>query len=94
MNIDDKLLDYLSSLSRLKLNDEEKKVITPQLKDIVEYIEKLGEIDADNVEAMDHILDIKNVYRDDVAHDSYKREDIVKNAPKTDGEFFEVPKIL
>jgi len=94
MEIDDKLVDYISNLSRLKMTKEEKKVIVPQLKEIVDYIEKLSELDVDDVPAMDHILDMKDVFREDKAEDSFAREDILKNAPATDNVYFEVPKIL
>ena len=94
MNVDDKLVDYISRLSRLKLTEEEKKIIVPQLKDIVDYIEKLSEINVDDVKPMDHILDIKDVLREDKAGSSFPRVEILKNAPATDGAFFEVPKII
>ena len=94
MNIDNKLVDYLTMLSRLNLSDEEKQVIIPQLKDIVNYVEKLGSLDVENIPPMDHVLDVKDVYREDKAATSCSREEILKNAPSTDGAFFKVPKIL
>ena len=94
MNIDEKIVDYIAKLSRLSLTEDEKKVIVPQLKDIVDYIEKLGELNVDDIEPMDHILDLKNVYRDDLPGLSFPREEILQNAPLTDGAFFQVPKII
>ena len=94
MEVDEKLLDYLARLSRLRLTDEEKKVIAPQLKDIVSYVEKLSEVNVDDVPQMDHILNVKDVYREDESKESFPREEILKNAPSTDGEFFQVPKII
>ena len=94
MNIDAELVDYIARLSRLKLSEEEKNIIAPQLKEIVEYIEKLSELDVEKVDPVDHLLDIKDVYREDEPGASYDREDILKNAPVTDGAFFEVPKII
>jgi aspartyl-tRNA(Asn)/glutamyl-tRNA(Gln) amidotransferase subunit C len=94
MEIDNKLVDYLALLSRLHLSEEEKKVLGPQIKDIVQYVEKLRELDVSNVPAVDHIQDMKNVTRDDEVRPSFRREDILRNAPSTDGTFFEVPKII
>ena len=94
MEVDEKIVDYIAGLSRIRLTAEEKKVMVPQLKDIVKYVEKLSEVNVDNVPQMDHILNVKDVYREDVSGASFPREEILKNAPSTDGEFFEVPKII
>jgi aspartyl-tRNA(Asn)/glutamyl-tRNA(Gln) amidotransferase subunit C len=94
MIIDEKLVEYVAKLSRIKLTPEEEKMYVSQLKDIVQYVEKLSELKVDDVLPMDHVLDVKNVYREDRAQASFPREDILKNAPSTDGSYFKVPKIL
>ncbi len=94
MKIDENLLDYLSNLSRLKLNDDEKKILMPQLQEIVGYVEKLSEVNIEGIEPMAHSIDMQNVFREDISKKIYRKEDILKNAPQTDGDFFEVPKII
>ena len=94
MKIDENLVEYIAHLSRLNLTDEEKKVFIPQLIDIINYVEKLNQLEVDGVPPMDHVLDIKNVYRQDITEASFSCSEILKNAPKVNGRFFEVPKII
>ena len=58
------------------------------------YMDKLGELNTDDVEPMMHVEDITNIFREDTVTESLDREAALKNAPKTDGEYFLVPKIL
>jgi len=94
MDIDNKLLDYLAKLSRLKLSDEEKKFLAPQLQEILGYVEKLSDVNVENISPMAHTLNFNNVYREDNAKKVFEKNDILKNAPQTDGDYFEVPKII
>ena len=85
---------YVSNLARLELKDEEIDKFSVQLSDILEYIKKLNEIDTKNVEPMKHAVDINNAFREDkVTNKSYK-DDILKNAPDRDNDYFKVPKII
>jgi aspartyl-tRNA(Asn)/glutamyl-tRNA(Gln) amidotransferase subunit C len=64
------------------------------LGDILAYMEKLNELDTSNVEPMMHALPMTNVFREDEVQPSLDREAALMNAPKTDGEYFLVPRIL
>ncbi len=84
----------IAELSRLELTDEEVATFSIQLNAILEYVEKLNELDTENVEPLAHCLPVTNVFRDDIAVQSIGAEKALENAPQRDGGFFKVPKIL
>ena len=84
----------VAKLSRLELTEAEVEEFTGQLSAILDYVEKINELDTTNVEPMAHCLPISNVFRQDIAKESLGTEKALANAPKRDGEFFKVPKIL
>ncbi len=95
----DKKIDHaqvkkVAKLSRLDLTDAEITEFTGQLSAILGYVEKLNELNTDNVEPLAHCLAISNVFRDDVAKESLGTQKTLANAPQRDGDFFKVPKIL
>ncbi len=92
--IDEQQVRAVAKLSRLDLTDAEVGVFSRQLSAILEYIEKLNELDTTNVEPLAHCLPISNVFREDKAKESLGMEKTLANAPQRDGEFFKVPKIL
>ena len=55
---------------------------------------KLSEVDVAGVEPMAHALPLHNVLRDDVVEPSLPVEQVLRNAPETDGPFFKVPKVI
>ena len=81
-------------LARLKLTDVELDRLTPQLSQILGYVEILNEVDTESVEPMAHAVELSNVFRVDEVRESLPREAALANAPKTDGRFFLVPQIL
>ncbi len=94
MAITKKDVEYVARLARLKLSEEEKKHFTSQLKRIVEYVEKLSELDTANVEPTAHVLPLKNVTRKDEVKPSIKREVVLKLAPKAGDGFIKVPRVI
>lgn len=94
MIIDDKLIDYLEELSRLRLTEEEKEKEKTDLSKIISYVDKLGEFDTENREAMSHPFDYTNNFRTDEAKPSFDRELILQNAPKKKDGCFQVPKTV
>lgn len=87
-------VEYLSRLIRVELNEEEKRKFEKELGKILEYVEKLNEIDTENIEPTYHVIPIKNVFREDIPQSSFPKEEILKNAPDKDENFFKVPKII
>lgn len=87
-------VEKVSLLARLLLSDAELETMTPQLAQIVHYVEQLASLDTNQVEPLAHTLDLVNVLADDVPQPSLPREVALANAPKQDGECFRVPAVL
>ncbi|MEC9091507.1 MAG: Asp-tRNA(Asn)/Glu-tRNA(Gln) amidotransferase subunit GatC, partial [Planctomycetota bacterium] len=64
------------------------------IQNILHYVEQLNQLDTDQVEPLAHPGDIVNALRKDLAQPSLTREELLKNSPKTDGEFYLVPAVL
>ena len=92
--IDKAQVRKVAKLSRLELTDAEVEEFTGQLSAILDYVEKMNELNTDNVEPLAHCLPISNVFRRDCVKESLGTEKTLSNAPQRDGEFFKVPKIL
>ncbi|RLS31109.1 MAG: Asp-tRNA(Asn)/Glu-tRNA(Gln) amidotransferase subunit GatC [Planctomycetota bacterium] len=84
----------VATLARLSLSEDALQTSGEQLTKILDYVRLLDEVDTANVEPMTHPVPAENVFRDDVMSASLPIEAALSNAPKTDGHFFIVPKIL
>ena len=87
-------IEYIAKLAKLKLTEDEKDRLVTQMGDIVEFANKISELDTEGVKPTNHILDVKNVFREDEVKPSYDREDILKNAPKKEAGCIVVPSII
>ena len=94
MKITEELVDYVSTLSRLRLPQEEKAKLAGELEQIVTYMDTLNTLDTDGVEPMSHIFPLKNVLRADKVVPSADREVLLSGAPDRDEETFRVPKAV
>ncbi len=84
----------VAKLARLELTDDEVKEFTAQLESILQYMEKMNQLDTEKVEPLAHCLPITNCFREDEAKESLDVQKALANAPQSDGQFFKVPKIL
>ncbi len=88
-------VEKVASLARLKLTDKEKEMFLTQLDNILSYIEKLNEIKTDDVlEFKMEGFDNQNFMRPDEVKNYNFHEDLMKNAPSTDGKFLKVKKVI
>ena len=87
-------VEKVALLARLRLEEDEIEPLTAQLGAILGYIERLSEVDTEGIEPMAHAVERTNVLRDDVETPMLPRESALANAPKTDGRYFLVPRIL
>ena len=87
-------IEYVANLAKLKLSDEEKERLVNQMGDIVEFANKISELDTDGVKPTNHILEVKNVFREDELKESYTRDEILKNAPKKEAGCIVVPSLV
>ena len=81
-------------LARLALDEQSLQRFAPQLESILEYDRHLDEVDVAQVEPLAHALPVSNVLREDVAEPSLRLDQVLQNAPETDGPFFKVPKVI
>ncbi len=87
-------VEYVAGLAQLDLDDSAKERLVGELGAILGHMDKLNELDTSDVEPMMHVVEMTNVYREDEVVESLDREAALQNAPKTDGEYFLVPRIL
>jgi len=87
-------IDYIARLARINLNDKEREIYSQQMKRIIEYINKLNELDTSDIPPTSHVLPIKNVFREDIHKASMPREEALKNAPDVRDGFYRVPRII
>ena len=89
--ISDETIEYVGILAKLELSDEKEKAKEDMGK-MLDYIDKLNELDTSNVEPMSHVFPVNNVFREDVVTNGDDRENILKNAPEEKDGAFVVPK--
>jgi aspartyl-tRNA(Asn)/glutamyl-tRNA(Gln) amidotransferase subunit C len=94
MNVNDELVDKIANLARLEFNSEEKEDIKSDLQQMIEFIDKLNELDTTGVEPLLHMSENINVLREDEVSGTISREEALKNAPLHDEQFFKVPKVI
>ena len=87
-------LQHVVKLARIELSAEEEKRISPQLSEIIQYVEKLNELDVDEIEPTAHVVQLTNVLREDQPRPSLSQDDAMRNAPKSANGLFVVPKIV
>ena len=89
-----KEIEHIAMLARLSLTEEEKELFGAQLSSILDYMEKLNELDTEHIEPTSHVLSLSNILREDTPRDSIPREDALSNAPDRTDKFYRVPKII
>ena len=94
MDVDDKLVDYVARLSRIRLEGPEKQRLAEQLGRIVAYVEKLKALDTDDVEPLAHPLETTDVFREDKEKESLSAGEALRNAPDKGDGFFQVPAVI
>jgi aspartyl-tRNA(Asn)/glutamyl-tRNA(Gln) amidotransferase subunit C len=94
MEVNDAMIDKLAHLARLKFNEAEKQEIKTDLQRMIAFVEKMNELDLENVEPLLHMSDEINVLREDIVEGSVSRAEALKNAPVHDEQFFKVPKVI
>lgn len=94
MEVNDAMVDKLAHLARLKFDEAEKQEIKSDLQRMIGFVEKLNELDLENVEPLLHMSGEVNVLREDEIEGSVSRSEALKNAPLHDEQFFKVPKVI
>ena len=90
--ISDETIEYVGILAKLELSDEEKEQAKKDMGSMLDYIDKLNELDTTGVEPMSHVFPVNNVVREDVVTNGDDRDHILANAPEEKDGAFVVPK--
>ena len=92
--ITDETIDYVGILAKLKLSPQEREDAKADMQKMLDYIDKLNELDTDGVEPMSHVLPVRNVFREDVVTNGDSREKMLANAPEQKDGQYQVPKTV
>lgn len=90
--ITDETIEYVSILAKLELSDEEREQAKKDMGRMLDYIDKLNELDTSDVEPMSHVFPVQNVFREDIVTNGDGSEETLKNAPEAKNTMFMVPK--
>src|SRR5699024_6279062 len=92
--IDDTVMENIEILAKLSMSEDEREEMRTELEKILDYVEKLNELDTENVEAASHIFPLENVFREDEVTNGDAQEEMLANAPvKKEGQY-QVPKTV
>ena len=94
MQVTDALVDKIANLAKLSFNEVEKKEIREDLEKMIGFVDQLNSIDISGTEPLMHMSSEVNVLRDDEVSGSVSTEEALKNAPRSAGPFFTVPKVI
>ncbi len=92
--ISDETMEYVGILAKLDLNEEEKEAAKKDMGSMLDYIDKLNELDTTGVEPMSHVFPVNNVFREDIVTNGDDRDNILKNSPESRNGSFVVPRTV
>ena len=92
--ITDETIEYVGILAKLELSGEEKEAAKKDMGRMLDYIDKLSELDTTGVEPMSHVFPVQNVFREDVVTNGDDSENMLANAPEEKDGFYMVPKTV
>ena len=90
--ISDETIEYVGILAKLELSEEEKEQAKADMGKMLDYIDKLNELDTSGVEPMSHVFPVNNVFREDVVTNGDDRDNLLANAPEQKDGCYKVPK--
>ncbi|MBB5044088.1 Asp-tRNA(Asn)/Glu-tRNA(Gln) amidotransferase subunit GatC [Shinella fusca] len=94
MSVDIATVKRVARLARIAVSEEEANRMTGELNGILGFVEQLSEVNVEGVEPMTSVTPMEMRKREDVVNDGNKADDIVANAPASDRNFFQVPKVV
>ena len=94
MKITREIIEHVANLARLTLTEQEIERLTSEMGSIIEYVDKLDELDTSDVAPTSHVIPVQNVLREDRVEESYDRGKILANAPRQENGYFKVPKVV
>lgn len=94
MKVSDELIDRLANLAKIEFDDKAKSEIKNDMNRMLEFIDKLNEIDTEGVDPLIFMSDEINILREDIAKISITQKEALKNAPHHDSDYIMVPKVV
>lgn len=94
MSTDIQTIRKLAHLARLEFSEEKEQEVLQDLNKILNWVDKLRELDTEQVEPLTHMTEEVNVLREDIAKNTVTHEEALLNAPKKDSDYFRVPKVM
>jgi aspartyl-tRNA(Asn)/glutamyl-tRNA(Gln) amidotransferase subunit C len=94
MQVNDDMIDNLSKLACLEFSAAEKNQIKDDLERMIQFVQKLSELDLAGVTPLVHMSAAQDVYREDVVEGSCDRREVLNNAPSSNEQYFRVPKVI
>lgn len=94
MAVTKKDVEYIASLAKLNFAEDEVVKLTAELNEVLNYMDKLNELDTGNVEPLSHPVENVNAFRNDDLGKSVTSAEALKNAPENNDEYFLVPKVI
>ena len=94
MTIDLKTIKHIAKLSRISVDDEKAKKLAGDLNSIFDFIEKLNELKTDQIKPLSSIAETSLKLRNDEIKSQNMREEIIKNSPEKNEDYFVVPKVI
>lgn len=92
--VDDATIEYVGILAKLELSREEREAAKRDMSRMLDYVDKLNELDTEGVEPMSHLFPVHNVFREDEVINADSREQILASAPEQKDGAFKVPRTI
>ena len=94
MKIDNATVDKIAHLARLEFENEAKVQIVKDMNNMLAFVEKLNELNTDNIEPLIYMTSEENNLREDEVKQDMTQQQALMNAPKKDSDYFKVPKVV
>ena len=94
MEVNNKLIQDIAKLSKLKFDDSAEEKMKADLEKMLAFVNKLNEIDTEGIDPLIYMSEEVNVLREDKVSEKISQEDALKNAPEKDSDYFKVPTVL
>jgi len=94
MNIDETSVNKLAGLAKLEFNEAGTKQMITDMNRMLAFVDKLQELDTDNVEPLVLMTETSNIWREDIPKQEITQKEALMNAPKKDSDYFKVPKVI
>lgn len=92
--IDDTVMENVEILAKLALKPQEREAAREKMQEILDYVDKLNELDTEGIRPLSHTFPLENVFREDIVTNGNDREAMIRNAPKSKDGQYQVPKTV